>query len=132
MEWTLVTKAQLACTMLKTYHLLCNTHIIDAELAKECAAGHILSPFRSWPLTNSRCSSVGVVPKKHNKWRMIMHLSAPVGNRLHLQRGILPHPLMMPLNYFSLSAGEHVWQNFTWSQPSGWFQSIWRTGNSSG
>ena len=57
-------------------------HVIDAELAKECAAGCILGPFQSRPLTNLRCSGVGIVPKKHNKWRMIMHLSAPVGNRI--------------------------------------------------
>ena len=58
-------------------------HIIDAELAKECAAGRILGPFDSRPLTNLRCSGVGVVPKKHNKWRMIMHLSAPVGKSIN-------------------------------------------------
>ena len=31
-----------------------HSHIIDAELAKECAAGHILGPFDSRPLTNLR------------------------------------------------------------------------------
>ena len=57
--------------------------IIDAELAKECAAGHILGPFQSRPLTNLHCSGIGVVPKKNNKWRMIMHLSAPAGNSIN-------------------------------------------------
>ena len=56
--------------------------IIDAELAKECAAGRILGPFHSRPLKNLRCSGIGVVPKK-NKWRMIMHLSAPAGNNMN-------------------------------------------------
>lgn len=57
-------------------------HIIDAELAKECAAGRILGPFYSRPLENLRCSGIGVVPKK-NKWRMITHLSAPAGNSIN-------------------------------------------------
>ena len=57
--------------------------IIDAELAKECAAGRILDPFHSRPLTNLRCSGIGVVPKKNNKWRMIMHLSAPAGSSIN-------------------------------------------------
>ena len=57
--------------------------IIDAELAKECAAGRILGPFHSRPLKNLRCSSIGIVPKKNNKWRMIMHLSAPAGNSIN-------------------------------------------------
>ena len=57
-------------------------HIIDAELAKECAAGHILGPFHSRPLENLHCSGIGVVPKK-NKWRMITHLSAPAGNSIN-------------------------------------------------
>ena len=58
-------------------------HIIDAELAKEHAAGHILGPFHFCPLRNLWCSDIGVVPKKHNKWRMIMHLSALVGNSIN-------------------------------------------------
>ena len=58
-------------------------HVIDAELAKECAAGRILGPFRARPLTHLRCSGVGVVPKKNNTWRMIMHLSAPAGNSIN-------------------------------------------------
>ena len=54
-------------------------HIIDNELAKECAAGRVLGPFTHRPFKNLRCSGVGVIPKKRNKWRMIMHLSAPAG-----------------------------------------------------
>lgn len=68
-------------------------HIIDVQLAKECVAGRILGPFNSQLLTNLSCSGVGFVPKKHNKWRMIMHLCTPAGNKWlheHLQRWILP------------------------------------------
>ena len=54
-------------------------HIIDNKLAKECAAGCVLDPFTYRAFMNLRCSGVGVVPKKENKWRMIMHLSAPEG-----------------------------------------------------
>ena len=57
--------------------------IIDAELTKECAAGRILGPFHSRPLKNLRCSGIGVVSIKNNKWRMIMHLSAPAGNSIN-------------------------------------------------
>ena len=38
-------------------------HIIDAELAKERAAGRILGPFQLRLLINLHCSGVGVVPK---------------------------------------------------------------------
>ena len=31
-------------------------------------------------LPSLRCSGLGVVPKKGNKWRMILHLSAPCGS----------------------------------------------------
>ena len=58
-------------------------HIIDTELAKECAAGRILGPFSSSPLPNLHCSGLGVVPKKNGKWRMIMHLSAPIGQSIN-------------------------------------------------
>ena len=64
--------------MLKIFHLR-HPHIIDNELAKEFAAGRVLGPFTYRPFMNLRCSGVGVVPKKQNKWRMIMHLSAPEG-----------------------------------------------------
>ena len=98
--WTLVTKARLARLRQRTCHLLYNTHLsIDAELAKECTAGRILGPFQSRPLRNLRCSGVGVVPKKNNKWRMIMHLSAPADNSIndHISRpGMGRQPSLTP------------------------------------
>ena len=57
-------------------------HIIDAELTKERAAGRILGPFTSPPFPTLYCSGLGVVPNKNGKWRMIMHLSAPVGQSI--------------------------------------------------
>ena len=58
-------------------------HIIDAELAKECAAGRILGPLSSSPFPTLHCSGLGAVPKKNGKWRMIMHLSAPTGQSIN-------------------------------------------------
>lgn len=49
LEWVLVIKAHLAEMMPETYCLLCkslNLYIIDAELAKECAAGSVLGLFQ--------------------------------------------------------------------------------------
>ena len=54
-------------------------HIITAQLQKEVEAGRIRGPFPERPLPALRCSGLGVVPKKGNKWRMILHLSTPAG-----------------------------------------------------
>ena len=51
--------------------------VINNELSKECSKGHIAGPYPTPPLPNLQCSGIGVVPKKNNTWRMIMHLSAP-------------------------------------------------------
>ena len=52
---------------------------IEAELAKEVAAGHVAGPYPTPPFQNTRCSVLGAVPKKGDKWKMIMHLSALKG-----------------------------------------------------
>ena len=61
--------------------LSAHTHptIVDSEIQRECQAGRLLGPFQERPLPNLKCSGVGVVPKKNGKWRMIHHLSAPLG-----------------------------------------------------
>lgn len=51
--------------------------VIEAELQKEVNSGRIRGPFVERVLPALRCSGLGVVPKKGNKWRMILHLSAP-------------------------------------------------------
>ena len=43
-------------------------HVIDAELAKECAAGSILGPLSSSPFPTLHCLGHGEVPKKNGKW----------------------------------------------------------------
>ncbi len=61
---------------------------IDKELHKELAAARILGPYAELPLPLLQCSGLGVVPKKGGKWRVIMHLSAPVGSSIndHISR----------------------------------------------
>ena len=54
--------------------------VVEAELQKEVQAGQIRGPFHRRPLPALRCSGLGVVPKKANKWRMIQHLSARAGS----------------------------------------------------
>lgn len=50
--------------------------IITAALAKECLAGRMAGPYPSPPLTNVRCSGLGVVPKKDGVWRTMYDLSS--------------------------------------------------------
>ena len=45
--------------------------------------GRIRGPFTVRPLPSLRCSGLGVVPKKGNKWRMILHLSVPFGSSIN-------------------------------------------------
>ncbi len=60
-----------------------HAHIIDAAIAKECHACRMAGPFPTPPLTNMRCSGLGVVPKKDGGWRVICHLSAPHGRSIN-------------------------------------------------
>ena len=60
-----------------------HTQVIDEELRKECLASQILGPFSSRPIRNLKCSGLGAVPKKGGKWRMIFHLSAPLGKSIN-------------------------------------------------
>ena len=57
--------------------------ILDANITIECQAGRILSPFRTPPLPNFRCSGLGLVPKHDGGWCAIYHLSAPYGSNIN-------------------------------------------------
>ena len=57
--------------------------VIESELQKEVNSGRIQGPFVERPLPALRCSGLGVVPKKGNKWRMILHLSAPYNSSIN-------------------------------------------------
>ena len=54
--------------------------VSDEALAKEVHESRIVGPYQSPPLSNVRCSGLGVVSKKDGGWRLIYHkiLSAPV------------------------------------------------------
>ena len=71
-------------------------HIIQTELQKEVDAGRIRGPFMHRPLPALRCSGLGVVPKKGNKWRMILHLSAPSGASINDFIRRTPSPFSTP------------------------------------
>ena len=63
---------------------LLNPAAIDKQLHEEVSRQRILSPFSKLPLKNLQCSGLGAVPKKgSDKWRVIMHLSAPHGQSIN-------------------------------------------------
>ena len=66
--------------------------VIETVLKKECEAGQTLGPFSTLPLSNFRTSGLGLVPKHDGGWRVIYHLSAPIGLSIMIQAHI--HYLM--------------------------------------
>ena len=72
--------------------------VIDATLQRECEAGRILGPFPTPPLSNFRTSGLGLVPKHDGGWRIIYHLSAPLG----LSINDFIDPSMYSLSYCSV------------------------------
>ena len=58
----------------------------DAAIKKvenEIVLGRIAGPFESRPISNLRCSPIGLVPKKTSGWRLITHLSYPPSNSVN-------------------------------------------------
>lgn len=53
------------------------------KISKEIEAGRIAGPFDSRPLHNLRLSPIGLVKKKPTGWRMIHHLSFPLGHSVN-------------------------------------------------
>ena len=53
------------------------------KVENEINLGRIAGPFQNWPISNLRCSPIGVVPKKTGGWRLIMHLSYPPSNSVN-------------------------------------------------
>ena len=49
------------------------------KLQSEIDLGRIVGPFSFRPISNLRCSPIGVVPKKTGGFRLITHLSHPLG-----------------------------------------------------
>ncbi|KAL5515958.1 hypothetical protein EMCRGX_G001212 [Ephydatia muelleri] len=54
-------------------------NVIISELQNEVAAGRVLGPFTDRLLPSLRTSGLGAAAKQQEKWRMILHLSAPYG-----------------------------------------------------
>lgn len=57
--------------------------VVDEALHKEVAEQRMAGPYTTPPYPNLRCSGLGVVPKKDGTWRLINHLSAPLGNSIN-------------------------------------------------
>ncbi len=57
--------------------------VVDRLLAKETQLGHVAGPFAHPPFNPLHCSGLGLVPKDTTDWRLIFHLSAPVGDSVN-------------------------------------------------
>ena len=62
---------------------LSRPEVIAAHISKEYAAGNTVGPFKCKPIPDFVVSPLGVVPKKGDKWRLIMHLSFPDGTSIN-------------------------------------------------
>ena len=54
-----------------------NPSVLKAKILEEVAKGRIAGPFATPPIPNLHFSSVGLVPKRDGKFRLIHHLSFP-------------------------------------------------------
>jgi hypothetical protein len=54
-----------------------NHQIALEKVVNEIQLGRIAGPFQYSPISNLRCSPIGVIPKKTSGWRLITHLSYP-------------------------------------------------------
>jgi hypothetical protein len=61
----------------KLKSVLENPHIALEKVENEIQLGRIAGPFQYSPISNLRCSPIGVIPKKTSGWRLITHLSYP-------------------------------------------------------
>jgi hypothetical protein len=61
----------------KLKSVLENPHIALEKVENEIQLGRIAGPFQYSPISNLRCSPIGVIPKKTSGWRLITHLSFP-------------------------------------------------------
>ena len=52
-------------------------------MENEIKLGRIAGPFRKKPISNLRCSPIGIVPKKSGGFRLITHLSYPPQNSVN-------------------------------------------------
>ena len=69
------------CTNLKS--VLQHEHLAQEMIDKEVRLGRIAGPFSYRPISNLRCSPIGLVPKKTGGFRLITHLSYPRGSSVN-------------------------------------------------
>ena len=74
-------RTQLKAPNLRSAHD--HPQVIDEALAKEVSANRIAGPYHHSPFPNVHCSGLGIVPKSDGSWRLINHLSAPVGTSIN-------------------------------------------------
>ncbi len=66
--------------------------------------GNTAGPFSTPPLPVFIVSPLGAVPKKHNKWRLIMHLTFQPQNSVNYYINIEEFPLRYSLVYDAMDA----------------------------
>lgn len=60
-----------------------NSQQLQEKIDQEVKLGRVAGPFKNIPMSNIKCSPIGIVPKKQGGWRMICNLSAPEGNSVN-------------------------------------------------
>ena len=63
--------------------VLQNEELAKEKLEQEIALGRMAGPFPYKPISNLRCSPIGLVPKKTGGFRLITHLSYPAGSSVN-------------------------------------------------
>lgn len=100
----------LGCQLSKNLKsVLIHTDIVRDKLIKEISANRVAGPFISPPFMNFRVSPLGLVPKKEpNSYRLIHHLSFPVGNSLNDETD----PLSASVNYATFDDAIQIIKTF--------------------
>ena len=60
-----------------------NPELVVKKLQSEIDLGRIAGPFENRPISNLRCSPIGLLPKKTGGFRLITHLSHPPENSVN-------------------------------------------------
>ena len=60
-----------------------NEQLAKQKLQKEVSLGRMVGPFLKKPISNLRCSPIGLVTKKTGDFRLITHLSYPSGTSVN-------------------------------------------------
>lgn len=56
---------------------------VATKTLNEIELGRMAGPFKNKPISNLRCSPIGVLPKKTGGFRLITHLSYPKENSVN-------------------------------------------------